>query len=100
MNSTQDTIASHATTSKASDSDDDDDDDDGSGSGESGSDDDEDTRNHAQTTATEFEPYSGGKSSPDDVSDNFLLIFSFLKLHFLKSIFFIIIFILYFFFCI
>lgn len=68
MNSTQDTIASHATTSKASDSDDDDD---GSGSGESGSDDDEDTRNHAQTTATEFEPYSGGKSSPDDVSDNF-----------------------------
>lgn len=44
------------------------------GGSDSGSDD-EETRNHAQTTATEFEPYSGGKSSPDDVSNNVLKIF-------------------------
>uniref|UniRef100_A0A336MTF9 Chromodomain-helicase-DNA-binding protein 1 n=1 Tax=Culicoides sonorensis TaxID=179676 RepID=A0A336MTF9_CULSO len=67
LNSTQDTNISHVTSNtegKEHGSSSGDSDRSKSGS-ESGSD--EDAPNHAQTTATEFEPYSGGKSSPDDV---------------------------------
>lgn len=82
LNLTQDTNASHVTSntegkgrSSGSDSDASKS---SAGGSESGSDD-EETQNLAQTTATEFEPYSGGKSSPDDVSKRNLRFFSAFK---------------------